>query len=221
MCPELASRKLEISTSTTMSVKFLASRSRMRTVSSVTDQTRRSGIRLNCNCVVIRYSNLWPEKFSIYLRCNKKAPRTYPRSDHRSLDATWASVPRYPRDRPGRPLPTFESTANIAPSYLFHASGNAHHPTARANRDTPWFSPKKLRSSSFPPWSTAPPNLPARAAQTRHGSHLSARLPWQDRLPFHPSVQSGQIAESYIRAHSACPRVQSAAPQHPQAEACE
>src|ERR1700681_833150 len=160
MCPELASRQLEISPSTRMSVKFLASRSRMRTVSSVTDQTRRSGIKLNCSCVVIGYSNPWPEKFSICLRCSKKMPRTCPRSDHQSLDARRTSVPRYLRDHPGHSLPTLESIANIGPSYLFHASGNAHHPASRAKLDTPWSSPKKLQSSSCRPWSTAPPNLP-------------------------------------------------------------
>src|ERR1700733_337812 len=106
MCPELASRQLEISPSTRTSVKFLASRSRIRTVSSVTDHTRRSGIKLNCNCVVIRYWNPWPEKFSIYRRCNKKAQRTYPQTDHQSPDATWALVPRCLRDHPGRSLPT-------------------------------------------------------------------------------------------------------------------
>src|ERR1700731_4093740 len=119
MCPELASWQLEISPSTKISLKFLASRSRMRTVSSVTDQTRRSGIKLNCSCVVIRYSNPWPEKFSICHRCNKKTPRTYPRSGHQYLHARRTSVPRYQRDRPGRSFPTLVSTANIAPSYLF------------------------------------------------------------------------------------------------------
>src|ERR1700675_3547893 len=137
MCPELASRQLEISPSTRMSVKFLASRSRIRTVSSVTDHTRRSGIRLNCSCVVIRYSNPWPEKFSIYLGCNKKTPRTYPRSGHQSLHARRTLVPRYLRDHPGRFLPMPEWIANTAPSYLFHASGNAHPPASPAKRDTP------------------------------------------------------------------------------------
>src|ERR1700726_664818 len=115
MCPELASRQLEISPSTRMSVKFLASKSRMRTVSSVTDQTRRSGIKLNCSCVVILCSNPWLGKFSIYFRCNKKAPRTSPQSDHQFLDATWASVPQCPPDHLGRPLLTLESTANTGP----------------------------------------------------------------------------------------------------------
>src|ERR1700692_4479400 len=137
MCPEVASRQLEISPSTRMSVKFPASRSRMRTVSSVTDQTRRSGIRLNCSCVVIRYSNPWQEKFSICLRCNKKMLKTYPQSDHQSLDAQKASVPLYPRDPPGRSLPTRESPANIALSYLFHVSNNAHPRASLAKLDTP------------------------------------------------------------------------------------
>src|ERR1700686_2485441 len=137
MCPEVASRQLEISPSTKMSVKFLASRSRMRTVNSVTDQTRRSGIKLNCSCVVIRYSSPSPEKFSIYLRYSKKMPRTYPRSDHRSLDAPKASIPRYLRDHPARSPPAPESTANTAPFYLFHVSGNAHPPASPAKPDTP------------------------------------------------------------------------------------
>src|ERR1700693_1549227 len=137
MCPDVASRQLEISPSTRMSVKFLASRSRIFTVSSVTHQTRRSGIKLNCSCVVIRCSNPWQEKFSIYLRCNKKMPTTCPRSDHQSLDAQEASVPPCPRDHPGRFLLKLESPANIAPSYLFHVSNNAHHQAWPAKPDTP------------------------------------------------------------------------------------
>src|SRR6266403_4833902 len=135
MCPDVASRQLEISPSTRMSVKFLASRSRMRTVNSVTDHTRRSGIKLKCSCVVIRYSNPCPGKFSICLRCNKKTPRTYPRSDHQSLHARKASVQRYPLDRPDHSRPTRESPANTAPSCLFHVSGNAHPPAWRAKLD--------------------------------------------------------------------------------------
>src|ERR1700688_558590 len=137
MCPDVASRQLEISPSTRTSVKFLARRSRIRTVSSVTDQTRRSGIKLNCSCVVIRYSNPWPEKFSISLRCSKKMPTTSPQSDHQSLDAQKASVPQYLRDRQGRSPPALESPANIAPSYLFHVSNNAHPQASPAKPDTP------------------------------------------------------------------------------------
>src|ERR1700732_3686403 len=151
MCPDVASRQFEISPSTRISVKFLARRSRTRTVSSVTDQTRRSGIRLNCSCVVIRYSNPWPEKFSIYLRCSKKKPTTSPRTGHQSLDARRALVPLYLRDHPGHSLPRLESTVNIAPSYLSHVSSNAHPQAWRANLDTPWSSPKKSRSWSFLP----------------------------------------------------------------------
>src|ERR1700680_498838 len=168
MCPDVASRQLEISPSTRMSVKFLASRSRLFTVSSVPHQTRRSGIKLNCSCVVIRYSNPCPEKFSICLGCSKKTPRTYPRSDHQSLHARKALVPQRPRDRPGRSPPMLESTANTAPSYLFHVSGNAHPPVLRAMPDTPSSSPKKSQSWSCLPWNTTPPNLPAHAAQTPH-----------------------------------------------------
>src|ERR1700730_2092346 len=136
MCPDVASRQFEISPSTRISVKFLARRSRTRTVSSVTDQTRRSAMRLNCSCIVIRYSNPWPEKFSIYLRCSKKTPTTYPRSDHQSLDARRASVPRYLRDHPGHSLPPLESIANTAPFCLLHVSSNAHPQASRAKLDT-------------------------------------------------------------------------------------
>src|ERR1700693_2189957 len=121
MCPELASRQLEISPSTRMSVKFLANRSRMRTVTSVTDHTRRSGIKLNCSCIVIRYSNLWPGKFSIYLRCNKNTPTTSQQIDHQSPDVKNPSTPQCPRGRPNRSFPKLESIANTALSYLFHA----------------------------------------------------------------------------------------------------
>src|SRR6202795_2372747 len=137
MCPELASRQFEISPSTRMSVKFLASRSRIFTVSSVTDQTRRSGIQLNCNCAVIRYSNPCPEKFSTYLHCNKKTLTTYPRSDHRSLDAKMASVAQSLRDHPGPSLPTLGSPAKTAPSYLFRPSSNGHPQASPAKLDTP------------------------------------------------------------------------------------
>src|ERR1700692_1269693 len=137
MCPEVASRQLEISPSTRMSVKFLASRSRIRTVSSVTDQTRRSGIKLNCSCVVIRYSNPWPGKFSIYLGCSKKTPRTYRRSDHQFLDARKILVPQSPPHPPGRSSPTLVSTANTAASCLFHVSDNAHLQASPAKPGTP------------------------------------------------------------------------------------
>src|SRR5580658_7937282 len=46
MWPDCASRQLEISPSTQMSVKFLPSRSRMRAVSSLTVRARRVGCRL-------------------------------------------------------------------------------------------------------------------------------------------------------------------------------
>src|ERR1700688_3565907 len=137
MCPEVASRQLEISPSTRMSVKFRASRSRIRTVSSVTDHTRRSGIKLNCSCVVIRHLNPLPEKFSIFRGCNKKMPKTYPQSDHQSLDAQKASVPPCPRDRPGRFLLELESPAHTAPYYLFHVSRKAHPQPSPAKQDTP------------------------------------------------------------------------------------
>src|SRR6266571_1801398 len=65
MWPDWASRQLEISPCTLMSVKFLARRSRMRAVSSLTVQTGRVGMRLKVSCwVIVRDSrflanNLW------------------------------------------------------------------------------------------------------------------------------------------------------------------
>src|SRR5437899_11927506 len=53
MCPDCASRQLETSPCTKMSVKFLASRSRILPVNSLTVQVLRLGIRLKVSCCVI------------------------------------------------------------------------------------------------------------------------------------------------------------------------
>src|ERR1700704_6074529 len=54
MWPDWASRQLEISPWTEMSVKFLASRSRILPVSSLTVKILRSGMRLKVSCSVMR-----------------------------------------------------------------------------------------------------------------------------------------------------------------------
>src|SRR6266852_184077 len=53
MWPDWASRQLEISPWTEMSVKFLASKSRIFPVNSLTVQVLRLGMRLKVNCWVI------------------------------------------------------------------------------------------------------------------------------------------------------------------------
>src|SRR5882724_6889606 len=58
MWPDWASRQLEISPWTEMSVKFLARRSRILPVSSLTVKVLRSGMRLKVSCSVI-LSSQW------------------------------------------------------------------------------------------------------------------------------------------------------------------
>src|ERR1700686_3017065 len=58
MCPDWASRQLEISPWTLMSVKFLARRSRIFPVSSLTVQVLRSGMRLKVSWLMFGDSRL-------------------------------------------------------------------------------------------------------------------------------------------------------------------
>jgi len=84
MWPDWASRQLEISPWTLMSVKFLASRSRILPVSSLTVKVLRSGMRLKVSCRVMRhplggtppinlheYQNKWVAEFGIR-KCMKR-----------------------------------------------------------------------------------------------------------------------------------------------------
>src|SRR5215467_1028432 len=64
MCPDCASRQLEISPSTSTSTKFRASRPRMRAVSSLTVIERLSGCRLNVSWPIVIPENLLPNRYS-------------------------------------------------------------------------------------------------------------------------------------------------------------